>query len=208
MKIQFPTIFFVCAALWLLVWPVAGAPGALRLGGTFMQYQDEMQTWSPYTWSLALERMKQLRMDTIIVQMLVQENNDGTTHSFIGPTGQTDATEAILDHADANGLKVFLGTYSPNWNHDMTNRTQAFAWCSPSGRSGNGVLRAAGCRASLACARVSLLPGRCVPNGGACAPADWCRPWRNKSLRRITGRTPAAIRAREQRSTSHASRQK
>ena len=58
-------------------------------------------------------------MNTVIVQMLVFENNDGSMHSFIGPSGQSDATETILNYADTNGFKVFLGLYMPNWNHDM-----------------------------------------------------------------------------------------
>ena len=98
----------------------AAAPPVLRLSGSFLQYQAEMQNWAPETWLAVLERMKELKMNTIIVQMLVQENNDGTLHSFIGPSGQPDATETILHYADTNGFKVWLGLYQPNWNHNMT----------------------------------------------------------------------------------------
>ena len=59
-------------------------------------------------------------MNTVIVQMLVRENNNGTLYSFIGPSGQPDATETILNYADTNGFRIFLGLYLPNWNHDMT----------------------------------------------------------------------------------------
>lgn len=97
----------------------SAAPPVLRLSGGFMQYWDEMQSWSPDTWRSALDRMKDVRMNTVIVQMLVFENNDGSMHSFIGPSGQSDATETILNYADTNGFKVFLGLYMPNWNHDM-----------------------------------------------------------------------------------------
>jgi formylglycine-generating enzyme required for sulfatase activity len=85
-----------------------------------MQYSGEMQSWPPETWQAVLDRMQEVRMNTVIVQMLVQENGDGTLHSFIGPSGQPDATETILNYADTNGFRVFLGLYMPNCNHDMT----------------------------------------------------------------------------------------
>lgn len=99
---------------------VLAAPSGLRLSGGFIQYQAELQGWAPETWQAVLDRMKELKMNTVIVQMLVQENYDGTLHSFIGPSGQSDATDAILNYADTNGFRVFLGLYLPNWNHDMT----------------------------------------------------------------------------------------
>ena len=113
--------FLACVGLGLLALPssACAAAGPLRLSGTFMQYQDELQTWGPQNWFSVLDRMKELKMDTVIVQMLVRENADGTTHSFIGPPGSPDATESILRYADTNGFKVFLGLYSPSWNHDM-----------------------------------------------------------------------------------------
>lgn len=98
----------------------SAVPGPLRLSGSFIQYWGEMMTWSPDTWRAVLDRMKQARMNTVIIQMLVIENNDGSLHSFIGPSGQPDATETILDYADTNNFRVFLGLYLPNWNHDMT----------------------------------------------------------------------------------------
>ncbi len=114
-------VWFACAALSLVAtWDAGAASPVLRLAGSFMQYQDEMQSWAPETWRGVLERMKELKMNTVIVQMLVRENSDGTMHSFIGPTGQPDATETILAYADTNGFKVFLGLYMPGWNHDMT----------------------------------------------------------------------------------------
>ena len=48
-------------------------------------------------------------MNMVIVQMLVRENSDGTMHSFIGPSGQPNASETILNYADTNGFRVFLG---------------------------------------------------------------------------------------------------
>jgi len=89
------------------------------LNGSFVQYWDEMQGWPPAVWQGVLEQMKELRMDTVVIQMLVRENSDGTLYSFIGPSGQPDATETILQFADTNGFKVLLGLYLPNWNHDM-----------------------------------------------------------------------------------------
>lgn len=83
----------------------------MRLNGSFIQYWDEMQGWSPETWRTVLERMRELRMDTVIIQMLARENNDGTVHSFISPVGQPDATETILHYADTNGFRVFLGLH-------------------------------------------------------------------------------------------------
>jgi formylglycine-generating enzyme required for sulfatase activity len=97
----------------------SAAPPVLRLSGSFMQYWGEMQGWAPETWQAVLDQMKAVKMNTVIVQMLVQENNDGTLYSFIGPSGQPDATETILNYADTNGFRVFLGLYMPNWNHDM-----------------------------------------------------------------------------------------
>ncbi|MBE0544750.1 MAG: DUF4434 domain-containing protein [Verrucomicrobia bacterium] len=96
------------------------AASVVRLNGSFVQYHDEMQGWSPETWGAVLARMKELRMDTVVIQMLVRENQDGSLHSFIKPSGQPDATEIILDWADTNDFKVLLGLYLPNWNHDMT----------------------------------------------------------------------------------------
>ena len=119
----------VVAFAGFLVWAVfaccvtqtsSAASGALRLSGTFMQYGTEMQSWPPQTWQAVLESMKEVRINMVIVQMLVRENNNGTLYSFIGPSGQPDATETILDYADTNGFRVFLGLYLPNWNHDMT----------------------------------------------------------------------------------------
>lgn len=97
----------------------AADSAALRLNGTFMQYQDEMLSWPPATWQSVLEQMKAARMNTVIIQMLARENADGSTHSFIGPADTPDATETILNWADTNQFRVFLGLYSPNWNHDM-----------------------------------------------------------------------------------------
>lgn len=102
-----------------LTWS-APASSVVRLNGSFVQYQDEMQGWSAATWGAVLEQMKSLKMDTVVIQMLVRENQDGSLHSFIKPSGESDATEAILNWADTNGFKVFLGLYLSNWNHDMT----------------------------------------------------------------------------------------
>ncbi len=122
MKSMVSTVaLLTCLAVGLLAALRAdAAPPALRLSGSFIQYQSEMQSWPPQTWQAVLDQMRALRMNTVIVQFLVQENNDGTLHSFIGPAGLPDATEAILSYADTNGFKVFLGLYLPNWNHDMT----------------------------------------------------------------------------------------
>src|SRR5512133_544064 len=110
----------VCTALGLSVPPVrAAAPPVLRLAGSFIQYQTEMQGWAPETWRAVLDSMKELRMNTIIIQMLASENADGSIYSFMGFPGQPDATETILSYADTNGFKVILGLYLPNWNHDM-----------------------------------------------------------------------------------------
>ncbi len=98
----------------------SAASTALRLNGTFLQYWDEMQGWPPETWRVVLDQMKELRMNTVVIQMLERENSDGTRHSFIGPAGQLDATETILCYADTNDFKIYLGLYLPNWNHDMT----------------------------------------------------------------------------------------
>ena len=109
-----------CLALWLLAAPgTEAASPALRFSGSFLQYWDEMQSWPPENWRTLLDSMSELKMNTVIVQMQVRENDDGTLHSFIGPAGQPDATETILSYADTNGFKVFLGLYLPNWNHDM-----------------------------------------------------------------------------------------
>lgn len=56
-------------------------------------------------------------MDTVIVQMLARENEDGTTHSFIEPG--LDATETILDWADTNQFKVYLGLYLHRLNGSL-----------------------------------------------------------------------------------------
>lgn len=99
--------------------PSSAASSVARLNGSFVQYWDEMQTWSPAVWQGILEKMQELRMDTVVIQMLVRENSDGALHSFIGPSGEPDATETILRFADTNGFRVFLGLYLPNWNHDL-----------------------------------------------------------------------------------------
>lgn len=113
--------WLACLACFFFAPPrVLAAPSALRLSGSFFQYQSEMLGWPPETWQAVLGQMKELKMNTVIVQMLVQENNDGSLHSFIGPNGQPDATETILNYADTNGFHIFLGLYLPNWNHDMT----------------------------------------------------------------------------------------
>jgi formylglycine-generating enzyme required for sulfatase activity len=113
-------VAFVLLGLMNLETCASEMPGALRLNGTFIQYQDELETWGPQMWLNVLAKMKEVRMDTVIVQMLVRENNDGTTHSFIGPSTWSDATETILRYGDTNGFKVYLGLYLPSWNHDMT----------------------------------------------------------------------------------------
>ncbi|HWQ92025.1 MAG TPA: DUF4434 domain-containing protein [Clostridia bacterium] len=114
--------FFLVTLAVLLAgfFPASGASGPLRLSGGFMQFWPEMQSWPPENWQAVLQSMKQAQMNTVIVQMLAFENNDGSLYSFIGPNGQPDATETILDYADTNGFKIFLGLYMPNWNHDMT----------------------------------------------------------------------------------------
>ncbi len=101
----------------------ATASSVVRLNGSFVQYHDEMQGWSAATWGAVLEQMKSLKMDTVVIQMLVRENQDGSLHSFIKPSGEPDATEAILNWADTNDFKVFLGLYLSTWNHDMTGST-------------------------------------------------------------------------------------
>lgn len=119
---SFATVACLLGLAWLgCVVPCrAQATTALRLNGSFIQYWDEMQGWPPETWHTVLARMKEVQMDTVIIQMLARENSDGTTHSYIGPANQLDATETILHYADTNDFKVFLGLYLPNWNHDMT----------------------------------------------------------------------------------------
>src|ERR1017187_2972657 len=94
------------SALILAGWQGAhGAPPVLRLAGSFMQFQDEMKSWEPGVWRQILDRMKELKMDTVIVQMLAEEIADGTTNAFIGPSGSEDATEAILNYATPTGSK-------------------------------------------------------------------------------------------------------
>lgn len=112
----------IAAAVWLV--GCAGstalaAPGPLRLGGSFIQYWDEMQAWPPDTWRAVLDKMKEAGMRTVIIQMLAFEQTDGSIRSYLTPSGQTDATDTILGYADTNGFQVFLGLYMPNWNHDM-----------------------------------------------------------------------------------------
>lgn len=112
-----------CQGLALLIcvlWQCTqAAPSVLRLSGSFMQYQEEMKSWSPAAWRQVLDQMKELKMDTVFIQMLAAENLDGTTNSFIGPSGMEDATEAILNYADTNGFKVYLGLYMHQY-HDLT----------------------------------------------------------------------------------------
>ena len=100
--------------------PVLAATGSLRISGGFFQYWDELYNWPPETWQAVLGSMKDARMNTVIIQMQVTENSDGSLHSYISPAGKMDATETILYYADTNGFRVFLGLYGPNWNHDMT----------------------------------------------------------------------------------------
>ena len=109
-------------AIGVLTWSAMASP-VVRLNGSFVQYHDEMQGWSAATWGAVLEQMKNLKMDTFVIQMLVRENPNGSLHSFIKPSGEPDATEAILNWADTNDFKVFLGLYLSNWNHDMTGST-------------------------------------------------------------------------------------
>src|ERR1039458_7554557 len=99
--------WLLLCTLILVGWQSAhGAPPVLRLAGSFMQFQDEMKSWEPAVWRQILDRMKELEMDTVIVQMLAEENADGTTDSFIGPSGAEDATETILNYADTSGFKA------------------------------------------------------------------------------------------------------
>lgn len=102
------------------------APPVLRLSGGFIQFQDEMKTWKPAVWTQVLDRMKDLKMDTVILQMMAIERSDGTTNSFIGPVGQNDPTSAILNYADANGFKVYLGLYIHRLNGSLSMTQQSF----------------------------------------------------------------------------------
>ena len=95
------------------------APSAPRLSGSFVQYQEEMMGWDPALWRQVLDSMKALKMNTVIIQMLAAENADGTTHSFIVPGGGEDATQTILDYADTNGFKVFIGLYLHQYRWEM-----------------------------------------------------------------------------------------
>ncbi len=113
------SLLFACPDL-------GAAPPVLRLSGGFIQYQEEMKTWTPAVWTQVLDRMKELKMDTIIIQMMAIERSDGTTNSFMGTVGQNDPTSAILSYADTNGFKVYLGLYIHRLNGSLTMTQQSF----------------------------------------------------------------------------------
>lgn len=122
MKPALRTVSLLACVLATIAAPIAARaqPAVSRLGGSFIQYADEMQGWAPATWEGVLDQMRDLRMNVIILQMLARENRDSSTHWFIGAPGQNDPTGSILDYADRNGFRVFLGLYLPQWRGSMT----------------------------------------------------------------------------------------
>ncbi len=98
----------------------AAGTGGFRLSGGFFQYNDALAAWPSTSWVQVLESMREVKMDTVIVQMLAREEGNGSTYSFMRPAGQNDPTETILSYADTNGFKIYLGLYLSRWFSSMT----------------------------------------------------------------------------------------
>lgn len=115
-----PTFRVVLVCIVLLLHCASSGRAAQRLNGGFFQYNSELAAWPSNNWFRVLDKMRELGMDTVIIQMTAQEMPNGQTRSFIASPGGTDPTEAILDYADANGFNVYIGLYASQWLGSMT----------------------------------------------------------------------------------------
>ena len=115
----------IALSMVLLVPPAPGEAGPPRLGGGFIQLQGWMMDMSPDDWKRELEAMRDVGLETIIIQYLQYGG-----HSFI-PSDEraTDPTREILRFADAHGMRVFLGTRADDgwwrWNAAYLDRSLA-----------------------------------------------------------------------------------
>jgi len=99
---------FVAASCFTLT---ADTPGP-RLGGAFVQLDRGNKNWTREAWGTELVRMRAAQIGIVIVQYLEARTSDQPTTSeeYVpeGP-GDPDPLMAILDNADCQGMKVFVG---------------------------------------------------------------------------------------------------
>jgi sugar phosphate isomerase/epimerase len=113
----------VSMVLFVPLAPAAAAPP--RLAGGFIQLQGWMMDLSPDDWRRELEAMRDVGLETIIIQYLQYGR-----HSFIPSDDRaTDPTREILRFADAHGMRVFLGTRADEgwWHWDADYLDQSLA---------------------------------------------------------------------------------
>lgn len=99
---------------------IVSSLGGQRLAGGFFQLNDALAAWPSNDWVRVLDKMHELEMNTVIIQMTARELENGQTHSFLPQPGSPDAVETILTYADAQGFQVYLGLYSSRWVGSMT----------------------------------------------------------------------------------------
>lgn len=77
-------------------------PTGLRIEGTFIQYQEWMTRMSREEWKRELDAARDAGMRTLIVQWLRHGDR-----KYLG--GSLDLTSVLMEYADLNGMRVFVG---------------------------------------------------------------------------------------------------
>lgn len=82
-------------------------PAERRVTGTFIQMQEFMLTLGEKEWKAELDSMRELGLDTIVLQWLRYDQ----TRFFPANAPGNDPAEMILAYADKHGMKVLLGLH-------------------------------------------------------------------------------------------------
>ena len=98
------TVILVVASLFVSLVVLAEdlGPGALRLDGTFVQYQSWMLAMDAESWRTELDAMRRARLKMIILQW----TGDGNTPFW---TDSVDPAAIIFDYAAKHGIEVYAG---------------------------------------------------------------------------------------------------
>jgi hypothetical protein len=82
------------------------------LDGAFIQFDNDNKAWTAQKWNDTLKKMKDARLNIVIIQYLEARQNDQTptSESYIPHVqGHPDPVKHILQFASTNNMKVFIG---------------------------------------------------------------------------------------------------
>lgn len=108
-----PSVFLIMVSGFLF----DGKASPKRIEGTFLQFEPWMMKLDSASWRCELDAMRRAGIDLIIIQWLLYENR-----RFIpADSSSEDPLELIMDYADEQNMKVFVGLATEErWHERLT----------------------------------------------------------------------------------------